>query len=281
MARSRNIKPGFFTNDDLAELPALTRLLFIGLWCIADREGRLEDKPKRIKVEVLPYDDTDVDAALWALAKAGFLVRYQVNGARFIQIANFTKHQNPHVKEAESSLPAPESPGASMVQAGKAEQPKPERATLIPDSGFLIPDSPSLIPDSKVPAPTPAPDSAATSAANPLHAATWKAYAEAYALRYAVEPVRNAAVNSQIKQLVQRLGAEAPDVARFYLKSSKAYYVQQSHAVGPLLKDAEGLRTQWATGRTVTVTAARQADATQARGNVFHELIEEANANAA
>ena len=53
MARARNIKPGFFDNETLGELPALTRLLFIGLWCLADREGRLQDRPKRIKKELL------------------------------------------------------------------------------------------------------------------------------------------------------------------------------------------------------------------------------------
>jgi hypothetical protein len=64
MARARNIKPGFFLNDELAECEPLARLLFAGLWCIADREGRLEDKPKRIKVEILPYDDCDIDYLL-------------------------------------------------------------------------------------------------------------------------------------------------------------------------------------------------------------------------
>lgn len=39
MARARNIKPGFFTNDELVELPFEVRSLFIGLWAIADREG--------------------------------------------------------------------------------------------------------------------------------------------------------------------------------------------------------------------------------------------------
>ena len=52
MARARNIKPGFFTNDELVELPFATRLLFIGLWTIADREGRMVDRPKKIKMEI-------------------------------------------------------------------------------------------------------------------------------------------------------------------------------------------------------------------------------------
>ena len=54
MARARNIKPGLFSNEVIAELPAFDRLLFIGLWCLADREGRLEDRPKRIKMELFP-----------------------------------------------------------------------------------------------------------------------------------------------------------------------------------------------------------------------------------
>src|SRR5262245_4448792 len=61
MARARLLKPGFFTNEDLVELPPAARLLFAGLWTLADREGRLEDRPKRIKLAVLPYDDVDVD----------------------------------------------------------------------------------------------------------------------------------------------------------------------------------------------------------------------------
>ena len=54
MARARNIKPAFFKNETLVELPVETRLLFIGLWTLADREGRLEDRPKRIKMEIYP-----------------------------------------------------------------------------------------------------------------------------------------------------------------------------------------------------------------------------------
>lgn len=107
MARSRNIKPGFFTNDELAGIEPLGRLIFIGLWTIADREGRLEDRPKKIKVEILPYDDVNVDEMLNQLASKGFIVRYEIDGNKYIQIANFIKHQNPHHKEIPSVIPAP------------------------------------------------------------------------------------------------------------------------------------------------------------------------------
>jgi len=107
MARARLLKPGFFTNEDLCELPAFGRLLFAGLWTIADREGRLDDRPKRIKAELFPYDKVDVPALLDALEEKGFIQRYCIEGAHFIQIVSFRKHQNPHVKEAASVIPSP------------------------------------------------------------------------------------------------------------------------------------------------------------------------------
>ena len=110
MARTRSIKPGFFDNEVLGGLPPLTRLLFIGLWCIADREGRLEDRPKRIKKTLLGYDDvstSEVSEMLQALHDTGFIIRYTVDGEEYIQVVNFAKHQNPHVKEKPSEIPAP------------------------------------------------------------------------------------------------------------------------------------------------------------------------------
>lgn len=95
-------------NDTLAEVEPLGRLLFAGLWCIADREGRLEDRPRRIKAEVLPYDDCDIEQLLEQLEQHAFVHRYQVGGEQYIQIINFSKHQNPHKNEADSVLPGPE-----------------------------------------------------------------------------------------------------------------------------------------------------------------------------
>lgn len=107
MARSRNIKPTFFSNEYLGDLDPLARLLFVGLWCQADREGRLQDRPKRLKIDVLPYDECDVDRLLNDLAesKGDFIKRYTVDGNKYIQINNFLKHQNPHKKEAPSVIP--------------------------------------------------------------------------------------------------------------------------------------------------------------------------------
>jgi len=106
MARARNIKPGLFKNELLVEQSLFVRLLFVGLWTLADREGRIEDRPKRIKLELFPYDSEDTDAALEILSESGFIKRYEADGKRVIQIVNFLKHQTPHGTEKDSDLPA-------------------------------------------------------------------------------------------------------------------------------------------------------------------------------
>lgn len=108
----------------------------------------------------------------------------------------------------------------------------------------------------------------------PVTKATWERYSAAYFLRYGTEPVRNAKVNGQMKQLVERLGAEdSPHVAEHYVRSNAAWYVQRGHGVDCLLKDAEKLRTEWATGRSMTATRARQIDQTEANRGVVDETL--------
>jgi hypothetical protein len=133
MPRSRNIKPAFFKNEVLAGLPFEYRLLFIGIWTIADRAGRFEDRPLRIKMEVFPADNVDVDAGLKALHDNGFILRYSIEGQKYCQVLAW-HHQNPHIKEAKSTIPAPCEYSASTGNS------RTSRAdSLIPDS--LIPDS--------------------------------------------------------------------------------------------------------------------------------------------
>lgn len=151
MARSRNIKPGFFTNDELAECNPYARLLFAGLWTIADKEGRLDDRPKKIKALVLPFDTVDCDELLAQLHAKNFITRYSVEGSDYIQINNWKKHQNPHCKESASDIPeqemqpteikdAPVEHDASTVQESVENNLNPaDSLNLIPDSLNLIP----------------------------------------------------------------------------------------------------------------------------------------------
>ncbi len=107
------LSPNFFMGGDLSKLSFETRLLFEGLWLLADRSGRLEDHPMKIKAQVFPYDDVDVDKMLDALADERpysggcFILRFSANGHKHIHICNFGRHQRPHPKEPPSEIPSP------------------------------------------------------------------------------------------------------------------------------------------------------------------------------
>lgn len=122
MARARNIKPGFCTNEDLAECSFEARLCFALLPMLADREGRLEDRPKRIKGELFRFDSIDVEPLLAELEHHGFILRYEVSGLGLIQILAFSKHQNPHHREPESTLPT--HPSLRLDADGKYQKPE-------------------------------------------------------------------------------------------------------------------------------------------------------------
>ena len=142
MARARNIKPSLFKNEILGTADPLYTILFEGLWVLADREGRLENRPLRIKAEIFPYrEGLDIVAMLGWLEAKSFIASYKIKGEPFIQILKFVKHQNPHKNEAPSAI-------ASMDEADpiKSEEVpiKSEALALIPDSLNLIPDSRTL-----------------------------------------------------------------------------------------------------------------------------------------
>lgn len=162
--RSRNLKPGFYKNEELAECSLAARLCFAGLWLLADREGRLEDRPKRIKGELFPFDTFEAGPLLDELHNHGFIVRYRNADGSFIQISKFLEHQNPHYSEKPSVIKPPalpeseaskprqlpdndgddgggdsgSSPGKDPPSRGGRNPLNPE--SLIPDPGILNPE---------------------------------------------------------------------------------------------------------------------------------------------
>ena len=148
--RARNIKPGFYKNEELAECSFPARLLFPGLWMMADRSGRMEYRPKRIKAELLPFDSEDVVALLDELEKHGLIRRYEVGGNAYLWIPTFARHQNPHVNERLSTLPAhPEDPEFTHTteQHQSCTVQTPEQHQSCTGALGLIPSS--LTPESK------------------------------------------------------------------------------------------------------------------------------------
>jgi len=148
--RARNIKPGLFKNEDLGSSDPLLTILFEGLWCMADREGRLECRPLLISSLVFPYrrvSTKKLEAMLDWLEARNFIKKYGTDQVRYIQVLEFLKHQRPHSKETPSHIP-PLTSLSHQPRSGEGEngvKPKSVENALIPDSGSL--DSGSLIPD--------------------------------------------------------------------------------------------------------------------------------------
>ena len=109
MGRIRSIKPELFQHEGLGQLSLAHRWLFVGLLTEADRNGRLRDRPRLLKELLLPFDDYDCDVLLTDLANhpEQFIVRYEVDGKRYICIRTFCLHQRLNPKESPSVIPAP------------------------------------------------------------------------------------------------------------------------------------------------------------------------------
>ena len=150
MARARNIKPSFFTNEILGTLDPFVGLTFAGLWCLADKDGILQDRPVKIKGELFPHrDGLDVNGYLTVLHLHKFIVRYVVDNSRYIKVLAFNEHQHPHHTEKAKGYPQP--PAEVLAELDLfGEQPLTrivngygtEFARRSPsDSGFLIPEN--------------------------------------------------------------------------------------------------------------------------------------------
>ena len=129
MARIRTVKPEFFEDETLAKLSAHSRLLFIGCFLLADKNGVLENRPAWIQSKVFPYETgeaSDVSRMLPGLVLGRYLTEYTVNGRAYLAVRNFSKHQRITGKEAKSNglhpLP-PEEPVAGKHPGSTREAP--------------------------------------------------------------------------------------------------------------------------------------------------------------
>lgn len=93
MARIRTIKPEFWVDDVMVELPIEARLLFIGMWNFVDDEGYIEDKPKRIKMQIFPADNILIEDSLSALCDSGRLHAFDSDQGPLLRVANWERHQ--------------------------------------------------------------------------------------------------------------------------------------------------------------------------------------------
>jgi hypothetical protein len=114
VARIRSIKPEFWDDRKLARLARRdARLLYIGLWNLADEWGRLNGDPQWIKGQIYPYDD-DIDADYVSKLLAELenpqlsaVMAYEASGDPYLYLPKLGRHQRLEPEKVKSRLPGP------------------------------------------------------------------------------------------------------------------------------------------------------------------------------
>lgn len=280
MARARLIHPEFSRHEGLAELAPVHRLLFALLPTIADREGLLEDRPRRIKADLFPYDTdlgADVDAGLAELARIGCIQRVEMYGRKVITIPGFLRWNKPHPREKHSEL---SKPGVLTKSEGEP------KANLRPAQGGKSPPvsvSVSVSVSDPVPVSTTLPEPAAQvvveTALPGKTVPTRKAYEKAYRERWGTDPLINRTVNGQLAKLIDAVGVDvAPELAAFYVRHNWSLYVNAKHPIVLLLRDAPKIFAEWQTDNPSTMTEARTQERTEANFNGWGRHLSTAKA---
>lgn len=92
-------------SEDIGELTVSSRLLFVALWCHADREGRIKFQRMALAAQCMPYEMDQFGTCLDQLIEHGHVIMYEVENKKYLYLPTFTKHQRPHGTEKNSELP--------------------------------------------------------------------------------------------------------------------------------------------------------------------------------
>lgn len=260
MARIRSIKPEFWSDSKIALVSHSCALFFIGLWNFCDDEGKFVFDPIQLSLRMPIFRSKDILTWLRTLSETGLI---QVSeGSEWGLITNWN-HQK-------INRPIPAKVKNESIQW------LPIGHSLLKLDSSLLKHRKDRIGKDRIgkdrivrrQGKDPLGLQQLKSEIHPVGSEkqthtgpTWNSYCDAYFLKYNTFPVRNATVNSQMAQFVKRIGMdESPDVAKFFLSLTEPFYVKAMHSVGVMLKDAEKIRTQWKTGKSISDTSVKLED---------------------
>lgn len=95
-SRQRIIKPDFWIDEKLGLMPEATQLLYIGLWTIADDEGRMQYSLTRFAAVLQPYkklSEKEMTKRIEPLLKASRVIVYRVGEQLYAWLPKFLIHQ--------------------------------------------------------------------------------------------------------------------------------------------------------------------------------------------
>jgi hypothetical protein len=128
VARIRSIKPEFWYDEELSRISRDARLLYIALWNLADDHGKMRGDTRFIKGQVFPYDTDDIEPWLIELERIEKVIRYTVDGSKYLMLKNFAKHQKVD-HPTDSKIPDPEDSSREILASS------PEKLALEQGAG--------------------------------------------------------------------------------------------------------------------------------------------------
>lgn len=264
----RTIKPEFATDGDMLRLSDSCSLFFILLWNFCDDEGKHALDLDQLAAELGGrWHKGKLKLFVSCLIKSGQL---RVNStSTHIQVVQWS-----HQKIDRPIQPKVKAEDLEWVEVPPTVLWRETAREVLSVSDRIVSDR--IVSDRThlqgVENPTPLPAKTSSKKDPSKNIPTWEAYRDAYGKRWGEPPIRNASVNAKIAQFVDRVGIDdAPHVAEFFLTHNDAFYVKSMHPVGLMLRDAEKLRTEWATGSRMTGSVAREVERRQHNSDSWDE----------
>ncbi len=125
MARQRFIWPSLWSSEQIGELSYGARLLFIGIFSLADDEGRIKASSKFLRVQIFPYDDgAEIEKWKREIQEKKLAQFYHVGEEEFVFLPTWEKYQKPKYPRP-SSIPPPSLGEPSFILGEVFPKPSP------------------------------------------------------------------------------------------------------------------------------------------------------------
>lgn len=97
MARKRMIDPNIWQSEDFSKLSTLGKLVFIGMFSLADDEGKGRCNPVYLKSTLFPYEEdirsADIDKTLSEIGSNMSVILYSCDGSSYYWLYNWDNWQ--------------------------------------------------------------------------------------------------------------------------------------------------------------------------------------------
>lgn len=136
MARKRMLDPNIWDSKDFSKLSLLAKLVFIGMFSLADDEGKGRAEASFLKSKIFPFDDglrvADIDKTLEEIASHMSVTLYAQDGCDYYVLNNWHKWQKVE-KPRPSLLPDFDGNTCKVIRGTFPEESAKRRGSVAPN----------------------------------------------------------------------------------------------------------------------------------------------------